>query len=229
VLYSFCSQLNCADGEYALSNLVYADGKLYGTTWLGGGTGCYENTGCGTVFSVDPTTGAEQVLYSFCTRQNCADGAVPYAGLVARRGVLYGTTSAGGGFGTSICSLGGCGTVFSLDLSTGIEKVLYSFCHKPDCRDGANPFSGLVDVNGILYGTTGDGGTGGGIVFALDEPYIGERVVYNFCSQQNCADGKDPNTLVNVNGELYGTTNSGGAYCQSNGGCGTVFVLRKTR
>jgi uncharacterized repeat protein (TIGR03803 family) len=47
-LYSFCRQLNCADGLDPDANLMDVKGTLYGTT-LGGGT--YNN---GTVFAVKP-------------------------------------------------------------------------------------------------------------------------------------------------------------------------------
>ena len=53
--------------------LLAAGGKLYGTTWIGGANGH------GTVFSIDPATGAETVLYSFCGKQNCKDGSGPAA------------------------------------------------------------------------------------------------------------------------------------------------------
>ncbi|HUI44248.1 MAG TPA: choice-of-anchor tandem repeat GloVer-containing protein [Terriglobia bacterium] len=47
-LYSFCSQSNCADGDYPFAALVQAtDGSFYGTTYGGGANGEY-----GTVFSV---------------------------------------------------------------------------------------------------------------------------------------------------------------------------------
>jgi uncharacterized repeat protein (TIGR03803 family) len=66
------------------------NGTLYGTTLDGGDTAC----NCGTVFSLDPGTGAEKVLYSFLGDR--IDGAGPYAGLINVMGTLYGTTYGGG-------------------------------------------------------------------------------------------------------------------------------------
>jgi uncharacterized repeat protein (TIGR03803 family) len=159
VLYSFCSQMNCADGANPYAGLTKLGGMLYGTTGYGGNSGC-GGGGCGTVFSIDPKTGAEKVIYAFCGQQNCTDGAQPHAALIAANGLLYGTTIVGG----AGCSGEGCGTVFSLDPNTGIEMVLYAFGDKPD---GQFP-TGLIDVNGTFYGTTIFGGnTGNGVVFAL--------------------------------------------------------------
>jgi uncharacterized repeat protein (TIGR03803 family) len=45
----------------------------------------------------------------------------------------------------------GCGTVFSLDPETGAETVLYTFAGG---TDGYYPGANLLDVNGVLYGTT---------------------------------------------------------------------------
>jgi uncharacterized repeat protein (TIGR03803 family) len=81
------------------------NGKLYGTTPVGGITGC-GSFGCGTVFSIDPSTAAEKVLYSFCKQQDCTDGAKPGAGIIAVNGKFYGTTAEGGAYGK--------GTVFLL-------------------------------------------------------------------------------------------------------------------
>jgi hypothetical protein len=53
------------------------------------------------------------------------------------------------------------------------------------------------------------------------------RVLYNFCSNSNCADGWAPNGIVeDQQGNLYGTTNFGGENnCED--GCGVVFELKK--
>ncbi len=62
-------------------------GDFYGTT-LGGGL-----NGSGTVFKIAPS-GTLTTLYSFCSQANCADGSLPYGGLVlGRDGNFYGTTS----------------------------------------------------------------------------------------------------------------------------------------
>ena len=50
--------------------------------------------------------------------------------------------------------------------------------------------------------------------------------LYSFCSQTGCPDGDGPHAgLVQAtNGDLYGTTLSGGANCVPDG-CGTVFKI----
>jgi uncharacterized repeat protein (TIGR03803 family) len=130
---------------------------LYGTT-AGGG-----EHNSGTVFSLDPGTGTETVLYSFCSQTNCADGYFPTAKLIDVNGKLYGTTGVGGAYNS--------GTVFSLDLNTGAETVRHSF--NSNGTDGWYPQGGVIDVNGTLYGTTIYGGnencnSGCGTVFMLD-------------------------------------------------------------
>ena len=219
---------NCADGREPAASLIDVNGTLYGTTVQGGGnTGCGDDKGCGTVFSLDPNTGAETALYAFCSQPNCVDGAEPHAGLVDVNGILYGATYHGG---SNTNCYESCGTVFSVDPNTGAETVLYSFCSQANCADGANPLASLIDVNGTLYGTTLDGGGTGcgnggcGTAFSLDPNTGAETVLYAFCNQQKCTDGNAPTGLIDVNGKFYGTTTFGGAY-----GYGTVFVLKQKR
>jgi len=156
VLHSF----GCGtDGAFPKSGLIEVNGTLYGTAWSGGVRGCASGTGCGTVFSVNASTGAEAVLHAF----DNTDGQWPTAGLIDVKGVLYGTTSFGGAY-TSCGDGAGCGTVFAIDPHTGQETVVYSF----GGTDGATPVGGLINVNGLLYGTTSAGGAYGyGTVFML--------------------------------------------------------------
>ncbi len=107
VLYSFHGS---PDGAYPSAGVTRdQSGTLYGTTWRGGTTGCY-NIGCGTVFKLD-TSGNETVLHAFT---GGSDGAVPTDGIVLdESGSLYGTAPNGGG---SSCGGAdpGCGVIFKL-------------------------------------------------------------------------------------------------------------------
>lgn len=225
VLYSFCAQANCADGEQPYAGLFEdSSGNLYGTTQYGG-------TGLGgTVFKLDPG-GHYSVLYNFCSQTNCADGGEPFAGLIEdASGNFYGTTNRGGATNPNCPYPSGCGTVFRLDRA-GNETVLYSFCSQANCADGYLPYAGLIeDASGNFYGTTFLGGSsGGGVIFKLDSAG-NYTVVYTFCSQVNCTDGYYPyaGLIQDPSGNLYGTTYSGG---NTNGGVGigggTVFKLDK--
>jgi len=220
-LYSFCSQLNCADGEHPESALVQgSDGNFYGTTSVGGANGDW-----GTVFKIT-SSGMLSTLYSFCSQPHCTDGAQPLAGLLqASDGNFYGTTLGGGVPGQG----GQGGTVFKI-TSSGTLTTLYSFCAQNNCTDGETPSAGLVQASdGNFYGTTEGGGANGpsrGTVFKVT-PAGTLTTLYSFCSQPNCADGETPYApLVQAaDGNFYGTTYSGGAYNCGLIGCGTVFKI----
>lgn len=159
----------------------------------------------------------EQVLYRF---KGSEDGGNPYAGLILdATGNLYGVTTGGG---SNSCP-GGCGTVFQVD-ATGNETVLYRFLGG---MDGSYPYGGLIsDSTGNLYGTTLRGGgqacagAGCGTVFKVDAAGD-ETVLYSFAGQP--ADGEYPQSVLvmDVAGNLYGTTVDGG----SQEGGGVVFKL----
>ena len=217
VLYSFCAEHECLDGEGPYAGVVLdGEGNIYGTTSAGG---AFLD---GTVFKLNPE-GKETVLHSFCGQLCGEDGIEPDAGLVFdQKGNLYGTTVLGG----SGSGLLGNGTVFKL-TPEGNETVLYSFCSVANCTDGSSPYSSLVlDRNGNLYGTTSAGGIGGqfgsGGVFKLT-PEGTETVLYSFCARTNCTDGAYPlaGVVFGPSGNLYGTTDSGGAI----GTGGVVFEL----
>jgi uncharacterized repeat protein (TIGR03803 family) len=214
VVYSFG---NGTDGSYPIG-LISVGGILYGTTHSGG-TGSCDNgpfNGCGTIFTFNPTTGVETVLYRFTGE---SDGANPYAGLTYYNGYLYGTAYTGG---LTACPSGGCGTIFSLNLKTKAFKILYSF--GTNSGDGSNPIAGLIEAGGTLYGTTPSAGNmNNGTVFSLNVATGVESVLYSF--NQNVGGAYPFASLTNVDGTLYGTTTRGGASCYSYGSCGTVFAL----
>ena len=219
------------DGSYPYSVLVFDKaGNLYGTTSEGGGTGCIRNLGCGTVFELTPNldgSWTESILYRF---QGGSDGTYPRAGVILdQTGNLYGTTESGGGTGCSRQE--GCGTVFERMPNpdgSWTERVLYRFGGADG--DGYYPQAGVIrDQAGNLYGTTSGGGGGpysGGTVFKLiPQPGGGwkERILHIFSYQSK--DGAFPlaGVVLDKAGNLYGTTNEGGAY-----GNGTVFKVSTT-
>ena len=193
-LYSFSG--SALDGVNPYGGLVELNGLLYGTTNGGG------RPGAGTLFEVNPSSGAEFAVYAF---KGNPDGANPQAGLLVVSGLLYGTTYAGGTHNV--------GTVFEVNPLNGRERVLFNF----DGPNGANPTTDLIAVNGRLYGTTSGGGPDNdGTVFEVDPSTGAERMVYSFYYFY----GQRPSALVELDGLLYGTTNAGGR-----SGLGTVFSV----
>jgi len=172
-LYSFCSPPACADGNSPTNALILGkDGNFYGTTKDGGAiNGNF--VGGGIVFKITPK-GSLTLLYTFCSQATCTDGEYPTGALVqANDGNFYGTTSHGGTNNTeSFCGGIGCGTIFNI-TTRGTFATLYNFCRLSNCADGGTPNAAMLqDTNGILYGTTHDGGASGqqfsyGTVFSL--------------------------------------------------------------
>jgi len=159
VLHSF----DGTDGAAPWGGVIFdSAGNLYGTTTVGG------EAADGVVFKLSPpkpgrTRWTETVLFSF----SGTNGATSDASLLTDgAGNLFGTTYEGGANDK--------GVVFelappALGKTAWTETVIWSFCSKFNCRDGANPYSNLIaDGAGRLYGTTPlDGEKGGGAAFKL--------------------------------------------------------------
>ena len=98
-----------------------------------------------------------------------------------------------------------------------------------DGADGANPATTLLNIDGILYGTTTTGGIyesfgQGGTVFKFAVKTGVETVLYSFYPADGEGSAFEPWTnLIDVGGTLYGTTQAGGP-----GGDGTVFKVNPT-
>ena len=135
-------------------------------------------------------------------------------------GNLYGTTTFGG-LHTPLCPGDGCGIVYKMS-KTGKETVLYRFTGDGTNGDGAQPSCTLtIDASGNLYGTTAQGGIGNpglGTIFRISKTGK-EKVLHRF----NGNDGVSPTGAVqrDAAGNLYGTTNGGGAHIYY----GTVFKI----
>lgn len=122
-------------------------------------------------------------------------------------------------------SLAFMAAMFAAAAQAQTFTVLYEF---PGGPQGANPIAGLArDSAGNLYGTLASGGntscySGCGVVFSFDPAGI-ETVLYSFTGTNG--DGDDPvsGLLRDSAGNLYGTTQSGGAT-----GCGTVYKVDPT-
>jgi uncharacterized repeat protein (TIGR03803 family) len=203
VVYAFCAETNCSDGNSPRASLI-TDGSnnLYGTTYYGGNSGCTDNSGCGTVFKITPS-GAESVVYAF---GGGSDGANPTASLLLDSSSnLYGTTSGG--------TTDGWGNVFKI-APDGTESVLHQFTGG---SDGGAPYSGLIaDAQGNLYGTAPFGGYAGGwpcsdhggcgVVYELS-PGGAETVLHTFVYKNGQESAAPFGGLTwDAQGNLYGAT-----------------------
>jgi len=118
------------------------------------------------------------------------------------------------------------GTVFSL-TPAGVFKLLHTFTAAPNkYANGNNPGLLIEGPDGKLYGTTLFGGiNNNGVLYRVGKNGLGFQVIHQFCSKANCTDGASGALVVGTDGNLYGSSFTGGTgncgqYYQ---GCGTIF------
>jgi uncharacterized repeat protein (TIGR03803 family) len=223
VLHNFCSLANCADGAFPGAGLTLgSDGNFYGVT--SGNAGATPQT-YGSVFQLTPG-GVLTTLHTFCNTTGCTGGVFPSAALVeGADGAFYGTTS------SSTADSNGnpdqIGSVFRITTS-GTLTVLHTFCNPTDtsCSGGSDPYTGVtLGADGMLYGTTGMGGSAGrGTLYKISTSGEAFTVLNSFCTESNCADGglmQEPLILAG-DGTLYGLFGEGST--NPNGG-GELFKV----
>jgi uncharacterized repeat protein (TIGR03803 family) len=217
VLYSFCSQANCTDGEGAdFPPIQGRDGNFYGTTGAGG------TLGAGVFYELT-ASGVYKVLHNFCGYFNCPVGEYSYAYTITQgaNGNFYGTTDAG---------------VFEL-TSTGQYTALAKFAGEPSTMGWpGTPL--ILASDGNFYGTFIGGSSGSWAPYATGGIYEitpqGElKALYGFCrgcdSTGSTTQGFTPLDQVfqGTDGNFYGTTAYGGIGGGKGGagdwGFGTVF------
>ncbi len=177
--------------------------------------------GDGTVFEIVKTAtgyaGAPTTLVSF----NGTNGAFPVSGLIAdANGDLFGTTNVGGANND--------GTVFEIVKTAGgyasTPTTLVSF----DGTNGEFPEASLIaDANGDLFGTTTGldpttNAQSGGTVFEIAKTAGGYASTPTILVSFNGTNGETPfdSLIADSNGDLFGTTDGGGA-----NGDGTAFEI----
>lgn len=213
------------DGAFPLpAMIVGSDGKLYGSTRLGGPNTCLFTHGCGVAWVIDRW--GFRVIHSFTADEGHAASQIQ-----AQDGKLYGcavwpATALPPGPLPS-------GTLYRMTLSGEDFEVLYRF-GQTDANgenvEGAHCYEPLVETSpGVFYGTAFHGGTNGnGTVFRYSNSDRGTVDVMHEFSAMNAAgqngDGAGPfgRLALAPNGVLYSNTEAGGAT-----GNGVLFSLRQ--
>ena len=184
-----------------------ADGSFVGVA--GGGA---LDFGC--VFRMT-RSGGISVLVHFTRNGARNKGAGPQGRLVmGNDGAYYGTTQQGGA--------NEFGTIFKVTLG-GQLTTLVEFTGDTGSFKGARPRAGLtIGSDGAFYGTTGEGGAHGhGTVFRMtpagDFTTLAE---FNYFGENSNGAFPDAALTAGSDGNLYGTTRSGGA-----NHIGTIFKV----
>jgi uncharacterized repeat protein (TIGR03803 family) len=188
-------------------------GFFWGTTNRGGANNR------GTIFKLNATTGVMTTVVDFTGNAGASRGTEPRARLASDGlGFLWGTTSEGGA--------AGLGTVFRVNVSTGVLSTVVEFTGVTGAAKGSEPRAGLIaDGAGFFWGTTWKGGTHDfGTVFKVNAATGALIMMLEFTGSGRQANGGSlpgyGSLLRQSDGSFYGTTQGGGPQNR-----GTVFHL----
>jgi uncharacterized repeat protein (TIGR03803 family) len=188
---------SATDGSTPLGGLFEAsNGRLYGTTTLGG------SNNVGTIFGISKDGSSFTVLHHFLSTNDCRN---PQSELIeASDGRLYGTAYNGGGFGR--------GGVFSLNKDGSDYQIVTGF-NFGGAQAPAQPIGGLVQtLDGFLYGTTELGGLSNkGTIFRIATNESTNSVLKSLGLVADGAANPEGTLLLASDGFLYGTTYAGGS------------------
>ncbi len=167
----------------------------------------------------DVAAASTNTIYSFGTTQP-VDGGVPKGSLTYVNGLLFGRTT------TTLTTptpsgppSGSYGVIFHFDPNNVASSysIDHVFTGHPD--DGDNPrHDAMTPFNGLLYGTTLEGGTNDtGIIFSIGQDGTGYQVLLSLAKPSG---DESHSCFVVANDILYGMTASGG-----DNGEGVVFAF----
>ncbi|HCN78407.1 MAG TPA: hypothetical protein DIT13_14590 [Verrucomicrobiales bacterium] len=207
----FTGAAGTAPGREPRSELV-ADGAgfLWGMTQQGG------TNGLGTIFKLEISSDTLTSMTQFTGGDGAAPGMSPQGRLfLDGLGFAWGTTAGSGPNGQ--------GTVFKVQMATGVLTTIVSFTGTSGAFIGANPDYGLTpDGAGFLWGACGAGGAADkGTLFKLNSTTGVLTEVIEFTGASGALPGEYPSALRDAGGGLFwGVTFGGGS---SNNG--TIFKL----
>jgi hypothetical protein len=185
-----------------VKNLCLAsNGKVYGI--VSSGAVDFNEYYEGGIYSYDTETKEYELIFGFLADEvgNDTTGVTPVGGIIqASNGKLYG-----------VCSEGGLnkGILYELNPNTQEFIKLYDFSYSSD--EGYFPSSGLLEVNGKLYGSTmygGTGGTGSFYEYDIETGTVNNLLVLDYDSVGYSSYASP----VYYNGHIYGLCRSGGEY-----------------
>lgn len=179
-------------GNISGSGLTQANnGKMYGVN----SSNYLTSNSKGNIFEFDPITSSYVVKVEF----DGANGNYPSSDLLlASNGKLYGTTNSGG--------IEDNGVLFEYEPGTSSPTKLFEFT----VNTGTYPWGSLMQAtNGKLYGITGNGGPGFGVLFEFD---LTSNIYSRKIDFSASSDGNLPiySPMQASNGKLYGYTYAGG-------------------
>ncbi len=202
---NICSQKHrfiAIDGSSPNGNLGSADGKLYGTTFEGGGNN--QSNARGLIFQYDPAPPPYTMDYEVKVTFTGVNGSNPNGTLTRYADKLYGLTAYGGS--------NQAGVIFEWDPVTNIFIKKFDFANST----GAVPFGNLTMVNGVFYGMTSKGGINdAGVIFEWNPLTNLFKKRFDFSLSNG---GNPTGSLAFSGGNFYGLAPAGGNY-----GSGVIF------
>lgn len=199
VLHSF----NGSDGDTPKGTMTLYNNFLYGFTSSGG------KNNKGVIFKIVSSGKEYEVLYNFEEGDNNALGNEPHHdAMLFYNNAFYGVTVYGGNNNN--------GVIFRINPDGSGYTPVHIF--KGGIDDGAQPHSGVLEINGVFYGMTAEGGNEGkGVIYKMKPDGTDFSVLYSF----HKSTGHNPHgrlTLGSDGHTVFGMTKTGGS-----GGFGVVF------
>lgn len=199
VFHSF----NGADGDTPKGTMALVNNELYGFTSKGG------KNDKGVIFKIKSNGKDYEVIYNFEQGDNNELGNEPHHdAMLYYNGALYGVTVYGGNNNN--------GVIFRINPDGSGYTPVHVF--KGGVDDGAQPHSGVLEINNSFYGMTAEGGKEGkGVIYKINPDGSDFSILYSF----HKSTGHNPHgrlTLGSDGQTVYGITKTGGP-----GGLGVVF------